>query len=89
MLPTLTDFAEIVTACDALSVPGDAVDTNLVFIDVSRSGHTAAELSAALEEQGINVGVMGDTTLRAVTHLDVDRNRVEEAAHALVRSVSG
>ena len=48
------------------------VETNRVFMDVSATGRSASELSAALESQGINIGAMGEHILRAVTHMDVN-----------------
>lgn len=78
-------LAEIVSAVDGVSIVGGQVDTNLVFMDVSGTGKSAAHLSAALEQQGINIGAMGEHVLRAVTHLDVNREQVESAGHALAR----
>lgn len=77
-------FAEIVAREQGVTIAGAPVESNLVFIDVSGSGKQAPSLSAALEAQGINIGAMGPGMLRAVTHLDVDREQVETAAKALV-----
>lgn len=77
-------LAEIICAVEGIRIVDQQVDTNLVFIDVRGTGKSAAALSAALEERGINIGAMGETVLRAVTHLDVSREQVETAAHALV-----
>ena len=41
-------------------------------------------MSTRLEERGINIGAFGDAILRAVTHLDVSREQVEEAGHTFV-----
>ena len=40
-----------------------------------------------VEHAGINIGAMGDQTLRAVTHLDVEAAQITEAADALVALV--
>ena len=82
-------FADHVTRCDGVRLPFGAVDSNIVFVDVTDSGVSAAAIVAALEEQGINVGAMGDTLIRAVTHLDVDASMVEQAASAFVTVVDG
>jgi threonine aldolase len=82
-------FASIACACDGVTLPYGAVDTNIVFLDVSAAGVSARDVSARLEARGINVGAMSDTLLRAVTHLDVDAAMVDEAAHALVDVVDG
>jgi threonine aldolase len=77
-------FAAIAAACDGVSLPYGEVDTNIVFLDVSATGIPARRISAQLEARGINVGAMSDSLLRAVTHLDVNRAMVEEAAHGFV-----
>ena len=52
-------------------------------MDVSGTGVDAPELSARLEQRGTLIGAMGATMLRAVTHLDVTRDKVDEAAAQL------
>ena len=80
-------FGEIVSSVEGVSLPSGRVETNIVFIDVSGAGLTAAQVSARLEEQGINIGAAGETLLRAVTHLDVSREQVEEAGRAFAAVV--
>lgn len=82
-------FAEHVASCDGVKLPFGAIDSNIVFVDVSETGIDAAAIVTALEDQGINVGAMGDSVIRVVTHLDVDTAMVEEAAHAFVAVVDG
>jgi len=82
-------FAEHVSQCQGVRLPFGAIDSNIVFVDVTDTGVNAAAIVAALEEQGINVGAMGGTLIRAVTHLDVDASMVEEAASAFVAVVDG
>ena len=60
------------------------METNIVWFDV-RGPISAAELSATLKEQGIPIGAYGATRMRAVTHLDVDRDGIETALQALRR----
>ena len=55
-------------------VPGLAVEmpeTNLVYIDTSAAGVTAAELAGWVRTHGLLVSVMGRFRVRACTHLDV------------------
>jgi threonine aldolase len=49
---------------------------------------SAAELSAMLKGQGILIGAYGPTRMRAVTHLDVDRDGIETALRTLRRVLS-
>jgi threonine aldolase len=80
-------FGEIVSSAEGVSLPSEVVETNIIFVDVSGAGISAGQVSARLEEQGINIGVAGETLLRAVTHLDVNRAQVEEAGRAFVAVV--
>ena len=82
-------FAELVGQCDGVSFPFGSIDSNIVFVDVAATGIGAADIVSALEEQGINVGAMGKSLIRAVTHLDVDTAMVEEAANAFIAVVDG
>lgn len=73
-------FAERVASIPTMDVEADRIDTNIVVIGVARSGRTANQISDALLAQGLRIGALNPTTLRAVTHLDVDRDKVLEAA---------
>lgn len=64
------------------------VETNLAFVDVAGAGLTAKAVATRLEERGINIGAMGATRLRAVTHLDVNWAQIEEAGQAFVQVVN-
>jgi len=81
-------FAEIVSQCPGVRLTPPTVETNIAFVDVAETGLTAIALRDRLETQGINIGAMGVTRLRAVTHLDVSRAQVEEAGHAFVAAVN-
>jgi threonine aldolase len=43
----------------------------------------AGAVVAAAREQGVLVGAVGPTRVRMLTHLDVDRTEVEQAAKVL------
>jgi threonine aldolase len=60
------------------------VETNIVWFDV-RGRASAAEVSATLKEQGVLIGAYGPTRMRAVTHLDVDRDGITMALETLRR----
>jgi len=55
------------------------LDTNLVFLDVGRSGMTAFELRDAMAERGVLFYAEGDGRIRLVTHLDVSREQALDA----------
>ena len=56
------------------------VETNIVIFDV---GDDADEFCAALERRGVRMGAVGPSSVRAVTHLDVDAAGVERALEVL------
>lgn len=76
-------FARGIAAIPGIAVEPDAVDTNLVFFDLRGTGHSAEQVAQALLQRGIRIGREGTHTMRAVTHLDVSRDGVEEAVAAL------
>jgi threonine aldolase len=61
------------------------VETNIVILDVSKSGRTSKEISDQLLAQGLRVSLVGAASLRAVTHLDISRKDVEEALRIVNR----
>ena len=68
-----------------LSIDVAGVETNIVVFEVA----DAPALVAALRESGVRMGALGPTTVRAVTHLDVDRAGVEEAVAAVRATLEG
>lgn len=65
-----------------LSDPAD-VETNLVRVDVSGSGRSAAQWSADLEKHGVRVSPASPTTLRFVTHRHIGDPDVDAAVAAV------
>ncbi len=78
-------FADLIAGAQGVAVEPDTVETNIVFFDVAGSGQSAAEVRDGLAGHGVRVGAMGETSLRAVTHLDVNREQIEEAAQAVIK----
>ncbi len=74
-------LAEGLAALPGIVIDPAAVETNLVFFDVTGAldAPTAVERLAA---QGVLMGAMGSRTIRAVTHLDVSGAQVERALAA-------
>ena len=78
-------LAEALAALPGVVLDPATVETNLVFFDL-RGPLDAEAAVAALLVRGVRMGAMGPRTIRAVTHLDVSRDQVEqaiEAAHAV------
>lgn len=62
------------------------VQTNIVLADVSGTGMTAAEYIAFLRERNVLAVPFGPTLVRFVTHRDVSRADVEQAAQVIRNS---
>ena len=58
-----------------------AVDTNIVFFDLTGALDGAAFIERLLAH-GVRMGAMGPRTIRAVTHLDVNRAQIDRAIEA-------
>jgi threonine aldolase len=79
-------LAEGLAEIPGIELDPASVETNIVWFDV-RGPISAPELSATLKEQGILIGAYGPTRMRAVTHLDVDRDGIETALQAIARTL--
>ena len=71
-------LASGLAASPGVELDVDTVDTNIVVFRVD----DAAAFCARLERAGVKMGALDATTVRAVTHLDVDRAGVEAAVAA-------
>ncbi len=55
------------------------VESNIVFFSVKQSGLTAPDVDTCLAERNVRIGAFNDELMRAVTHLDVDREGIDKA----------
>ncbi len=69
---------------EACGVDPATVDTNIVVVPMA----DPAKVVLAAKEEGVLVSAVGATSLRMVTHLDVDRADVERAAKVLAPLVT-
>ncbi len=76
-------FADRLSEIPGIILDPPEVETNLVFFNVDQAGTLAKEISDRLLEKGIRIGIEGEFRIRLVTHLDVDREDIEEAAEVL------
>jgi len=72
---------------DGIRLETGAPDTNMVFLDIARTGITAAELVRKLLESNISIGIESEYALRAVTHLDVSSADISTFIDAVTRIV--
>jgi len=76
-------LAEAFAEVDGLSLEFGEVETNLVWVAVDPELGTAEDVAAHLRSHGVLVAALGEQTIRACTHLDVDRRGVERAIEAI------
>jgi threonine aldolase len=69
-------FADVLPGC----VDPTAVETNIVFVEIGE--WDALAVSGQMWEAGVHIYPTGPHRLRAVTHLDVDRDGIERAVVA-------
>jgi threonine aldolase len=75
-------------------IPGVSIDpkrvvTNILIFDVAPSGKTAAEVVGELGRNGVLAGATGKSTIRMVTHFDVDRLAIDRALAIIATVVAG
>ncbi|HBT76478.1 MAG TPA: low specificity L-threonine aldolase [Planctomycetaceae bacterium] len=68
---------------DLIRLKYDATDTNMVFFEIAKPQGTAQRFCEELARHGVLMLPTGPTTVRAVTHLNVDATAVEKAAEAI------
>jgi threonine aldolase len=89
MIPRLAEdharaarLAAGIHAIDRALVDPRAVETNIVMIDVARSGADAATWLSRLAAEGVQAGAWNPTQLRLVTHRHIDDAAVDGAIAA-------
>jgi len=66
----------------SFSVDMETVQTNIVYIDVDKSRFSGAEVVESLAASGVDLFATDSHRLRAVTHLDVDDDGINQAIEA-------
>ena len=74
-------FAEALLGAPGIQIDLGKVQTNIVMIDFTRG--TARAVVELAKEEGVMLGTAGVQRVRAVTHLDVDRDGVLRAAQVI------
>ncbi|MGI9451217.1 MAG: threonine aldolase family protein [Geminicoccaceae bacterium] len=80
-------LAEGLAELPGIDLDPSLIETNIVFFDLSPSAPSAPALSAALAERGIRIGAMGERRMRAVTHLDIGSEDIDQALTAMVSAL--
>jgi threonine aldolase len=80
-------LAERLAASPAIDLDASTVQTNIVVFRLVPEAAEASTIVAAARAAGVLVVAFNSRTIRAVTHLDVSREEVVEAAERLVAAV--
>ena len=72
-------MALALAAHDSSLIDPATVETNIVGLDLSHAGITAADFAARCKENGLWISALGKTYARLVTHLDFDDAKCDEA----------
>ena len=82
-------FARGLAELRGIAIDPDQVETNIVIFDVGRTGLSGEDFAGrTLASHGVRFSVLGPTTVRAVTHLDIPPDGIScalEAARAALR----
>jgi threonine aldolase len=74
-------LAQILHKIPSVALNPAHVETNIIVFDVKNNGHSPAEIVAALKQEGVLINAIGRRSFRAVTHLDISGEAIEEAGH--------
>ncbi len=77
----LNMLAEYLENVDGVEVK--PYETNILFIDVEKSGKSAEQINNELMTHGLRFSVAGKNLMRIVTHLDVSREQIDETKEIL------
>jgi threonine aldolase len=82
-------FAERLAKSPRIALDLATVQTNIIVFGLAPDAPDGAAVVAAARARGVLVFAFGPRTVRAVTHLDVSRAQVDEAAEVLAGIVDG
>jgi threonine aldolase len=73
-------LAELLEDVPGLSVDASKVRTNILVVRIACVELDSAKLALLLKQNGVLVGTIDSRTIRLLTHLDVSRDQIHEAA---------
>ena len=81
-------LAELLQKVAELDVEPEKVATNILMVGIARTGFDSSEVTGRLKDAGVLVSALDATRLRLVTHNDVNRAQILQAAEVMVHCVS-
>ncbi len=81
-------FAAEMNRVKSFGVDMESVQTNIIIIDVSGTKKPPTKVLAMMRSKGVLLTEAGTTTVRAVTHMDVSMEQVQQGASIIQRLFS-
>jgi threonine aldolase len=82
-------LAEGLANLPGIAIDASAVETNILFFEITKPGLSAVAFDDGLKARGVRMGAVGPTRIRALTHLDVDRAGIDRALQAAAQVLRG
>jgi threonine aldolase len=79
-------LAESIAPNRKINANMDGVQTNIVRLDVSRSGHDAKTFQQLLESKGLKTIAVSDNFIRMVTYREIGKEDILKASHIINES---
>ena len=76
-------LAQGLAELEGVSLDPAQIETNIVFFDIAPTAPAAPVIAEKLLEQGVRIGAMEERRMRAVTHLDIDSQAIDQALKAM------
>jgi threonine aldolase len=80
-------LAELLQKVASLDVEPEKVRSNILMVGIARTGLDSGALTDRLKDAGVLVSALDATRLRLVTHNDVSREEILQAAEVMARCV--
>jgi threonine aldolase len=80
-------MATALAALDSTLIDPATVETNIVGLDLTHAGITAADFASRCKENGLWISALGKAYARLVTHLDFDDAQCDEAIAIMAKSL--
>jgi threonine aldolase len=81
-------LAQILHKIPSVSLNVAHVETNIIVFEVKDDGRSPTEIVAALRQGGVLINAIGGRRFRAVTHLDISREDIEEAGRVFTAALT-
>ena len=81
-------LADLLKEAPQLDVEPQKVRTNILMVGVTRTGLDSSQMVGYLKELGVLVSALDSTRMRLVTHHDVNRDQINQAAETIKRVIA-